>query len=62
MHTFSKSFAKNIKPRALCLKIEPSLIHFCQDTMRYENNQFIVNDCKSFSPNNTSNNLNLLRK
>ena len=36
---------------ALCLNFEPSLINFCQDTMRHEYNKFVCNDCKGFSMN-----------
>ena len=37
--------------RALCLHLEPSLIEFCQKTMRHEYNSFIMRDCKEFRIN-----------
>ena len=37
--------------RSFCLNREPSLLKFCQDTMRFEYNQFIERDCKEFKTN-----------
>ena len=37
--------------RSLCLNREPLLFKFCQDTMRFEYNQFIERDCKEFKTN-----------
>ena len=41
--------------RALCLNLEPSLVHFCQQAIRYDNNEFIDPDLKKFKTNIISN-------
>ena len=41
--------------QTMLINLEPSLVHFCQETMRHEYNEFIERDLKEFKTNIISN-------